>query len=84
MTQLGVEVSLDPSGRQKPVPPHISTTPARNMVGGPAWLGLRNGTDLWGEREGRWGACVRAGFLKKGFPSTQMNHPGGKVGDKGS
>lgn len=70
MTQPGVEVSPDPSGRQKPVSPHF-TTPAPNTVGGPVWLGLRNGPDLWGEGEGRWGACVRAGFLKKGFPSAQ-------------
>lgn len=47
------------------------------------WLGLRNANRAVGGGKGRWGGCVRAGFLKKGFPSGQKDQLGGKVGEGG-
>ena len=47
------------------------------------WSGLRNGSQSYGGRGRLGGGCVRAGFLKKGFPSAQMDQSSGKAGEGG-
>lgn len=73
-----MEVSSDSPGDSS-----LTTSPLPMCVGKPSVVRAQEWQTELGGGGTRWEGCVRVGFLKKGFPSAQIDQLSGKVREGG-